>query len=240
MSIRLRDLEEVLRKKPVDRESDKRIRGSKIAIIDDEADALKSMINGVRREGFTNIEIITSVHSVYDLLNKDFDLIVLDLKGVASKQFKDDGVTVLSEIKNRAPEIPVLVLSGSTLSPNLSYELSRADRILTKPIRPGNLAAEIRETLMPQKDIYWATFKLLKELENLSEHSAFSPTFVDRVVLTFSRKRLESMIVNQSMSTSPICRIKKIVRKYGEPALFAFQISTAIIKLSSDAGVGHG
>lgn len=144
------------------------IRNSKICIIDDKIDDLKSLIEGLRGEGFTNLVEMNRISSVNELIEGEYDLIILDLTGVASEISSEDGIGILAELKRIEPALPVLVVSGATTEPILAKKLSLADSIRAKPVLPADLASDVENLLKYRKDEFWGALSLLRELRRLN------------------------------------------------------------------------
>ena len=80
------------------------IHNSKICIIDDKIEDLKSMTDGLRREGFTNLTEYAKVDSVNSLIVSNFKVIILDLNDIAKDITDEDGIGVLIKLKEQEPE----------------------------------------------------------------------------------------------------------------------------------------
>lgn len=186
----------------------KAIRNAKICVIDDQLDHLESFLEGLRKEGFSNLTKLNQVTSVNDLLSSDYDLIVLDLSGVAKGVAEDDGIGVLGMLKRADPGLPVLVVTGSTTPPDLAHTLSLADAIRMKPIMPADLAADVEALLKIRKDMYWASLAILRELKRMRSEFAEKLGFWDKMKLRFYQYKLQKNLEDRAPGI--VMRITKI------------------------------
>ena len=132
------------------------IRNARICIIDDRIDDLRGVVSGLKNEGFTNIVEVEQVNSIEELLEKRYDLVVLDLRGVAVQISSADGYGVLQHLKSAQPALPVLVLTGSTTPPDKVNVIALADLIRSKPVKALELVSDVEQLLRPYKDQHWA------------------------------------------------------------------------------------
>lgn len=119
---------------PFNKSSSELKKKTKIVVIDDEEDSFPYKL--LQDDGYT-IEWWEKVDSqkLHRLENGDFDIIVLDIMGVADKELSDtDGIGVLKRIKSVNKHQIIVAFSGQ------SYDLSKtefwklADDALSKPV----------------------------------------------------------------------------------------------------------
>ncbi len=112
----------------------------RILIVEDEGRISSFIAKGLKAAGFTS-NVTGDGLSGRDLaLTGDFDLVVLDI-GLPLL----DGFSVLSELKEQRPELPVLVLTARDNTDDTIYALeSGAVDYMVKPFRFGELLARIR------------------------------------------------------------------------------------------------
>jgi len=119
---------------PFNKSSSELKKKTKIVVIDDEEDSFPYKL--LQDDGYT-IEWWEKVDSkkLHRLENGDFDIIILDIMGVADKEIsKTDGIGVLKRIKSVNKNQIVVAFSGQ------SYDLSKtefwklADDALSKPV----------------------------------------------------------------------------------------------------------
>ncbi|MEA3425909.1 MAG: response regulator [Bacteroidota bacterium] len=173
------------------------IRNSKICIIDNQLEDLKSFHDGLRREGFSNLEKFKAAPTVNQILSNKYDLIVLDLNDVATEITKDDGIGLLKLIKDREPSLPVLVVTGQFISPDVQNIISKADLLRKKPVLASDLANDVDTLMKIRKDKFWASLELLKELNRIDISLSQELSLLNRIKLHFNRKSLEKKLLKR-------------------------------------------
>lgn len=222
----LRDLEVELERRGLAPSVRASIRNAKIAVIDDRIDDLRGMLDGLRREGFTNLVEIPEVVSVSDLINASYDLIVLDLVGVASGISGSDGVGVLSAIKAASPSTPVIVVSGNSITPSLSTALVRADAIRNKPVMAVDLASDVESILRRTHDEYWAGLAVLKELHALDPTIREHLRWHQRLLLGWHINRLARELADRD--TNVTRRLLKIASGLSQLGAMAARVTSIV------------
>jgi DNA-binding response OmpR family regulator len=205
------------------------MRNAKIAVVDDHVDDLEGMLDGLRREGFSNLVKIPELESVNELLSAGYDLVILDLVGVARAVTEADGVGVLAAIKRASPATAVLVVSGNAISPALAADLRQADLIRTKPVLPGDLAADAETLLRVRTDQYWAGFAILKELNRLEPELRERLGWKARIALWWNSMRLARQLANQDPGViQRLIKISDAVSRLGAIAVRITSVTNAI------------
>jgi DNA-binding response OmpR family regulator len=216
----LKELEKKLDKEGYTSEVRKSIRNAKICIIDDQIEQLKSFIDGLKKEGFTNLVQKSHVESINEIVESDYELIILDLKGIAEDISSTDGIGVLESLKQSAPALPILVISGTTTTPDKAKILSQADLIRTKPILPADLASDVEEILKMRKDPYWSALTVLKELHRIKPSIINELTYIDRIKLWWIQRTIIKKIKNREDDVvSKVLKLSSIVSKLGSIAI---------------------
>jgi two-component system copper resistance phosphate regulon response regulator CusR len=120
----------------------------RILVIEDEPRIQAFVTRGLAAEGFTVEACSDGASGLERGLQESFDLVILDLllPGI-------DGLTLLSEVRRKRPELPVLILSArSDLSTKLrGFELGARD-YLSKPFSLDELLARVRVHLRRSGD----------------------------------------------------------------------------------------
>ena len=222
----IRELESILEERGFDSEVRRLIRNSRICIVDDMIDELRGMTEGLEKEGFSNIVEKKEVLSVHELLEGNFDIIILDLAGIAEKISKDDGIGVLDRIKEAEPALPILVVSGSLTKPELAKKLSKADLIRDKPVKSSDIARDVEDLLKPQFDKFWGALVILKELKRLHPEFGKNLNWRDRISLFFHKKSIVNKIKNKDYTIGKnIIKIALVTTKLGSMAFRIARIS---------------
>lgn len=101
-----------------------------ILVIDDDVNAFPT--EALNREGF-KIQYWPAVESLDRLEKGDFDIIVLDIPGVARSITPDDGLGILKHLKEAAPNQIVIAFSGQSFDLSKQQFFKLADDVLKKP-----------------------------------------------------------------------------------------------------------
>ena len=212
----LKQIEKQLEERGYTPQIRKAIRNSKICIIDDKIEDLKSLIEGLRSEGFTHLVEMNRIESLNILIEGDYDLIILDLTGVATEISSDDGIGILAELKKVEPALPVLVVSGATTAPILAKKLSLADSIRAEPVLPADLAADVENLLKYRKDEFWGALSILKELRRLQPELAEKLKLNEKIKLKISSYYLKKDLKNSNHNiVRKMIKISGIVLRLG-------------------------
>lgn len=140
---------------------DKKIR---VLLVDDEEQFVKNMARILKVRGF-DVSTAFSGYEAVDAIKYGggFDVVVLDVKMPGM-----DGVATLGEIKKRAPDTEVVMLTGhATLSSGMQAIRSGAYDYLMKPCEVEDLVEKIREAYeaesMKRHPVLWPR-KLVREI----------------------------------------------------------------------------
>lgn len=225
----LKDLEKELNKRGFSTDVRKAIRNAKICIVDDQIDHLKSFMDGLRNEGFTNLIEKNRVESINELLESGYELIILDIKGVAEDISSDDGIGVIEALKQSNPALPILVISGTTTSPDKARTLSQADLIRTKPVLPADLASDVDDILKTRKDLYWSAFAVLKELQRIQPEIRQDLCMTDKIRLWYLQRSIINKVKKHDESVaSKVLKLASVVGKLGSIAIRITTIANGI------------
>jgi DNA-binding response OmpR family regulator len=116
---------------------------ARILIAEDESRIASFVEKGLRANGFTTLVVGDGHVAAAAARDADFDLLVLDL-GLPGL----DGLSVLSEIRSRGEQLPVVILTARDGVHDTVAGFDRgADDYLTKPFRFEELLARIRARL---------------------------------------------------------------------------------------------
>ncbi len=120
-----------------------KLKRAKILILDDEPDMAENLgliLNGVGHDTIIETESLKAL----DLVERERpDLIVTDLV-----MPKLDGIDILEQIKDRHPEIPVIVLTGyATVDSAVMAMKKGASDYVSKPFSPEEILLRVQKTL---------------------------------------------------------------------------------------------
>jgi DNA-binding response OmpR family regulator len=192
----LQNIENDLIERGLDENIRQNIRNSRICMIDDKVEDLKSLIKALAIEGFKNIEDYKKVSSVNEILKEKFDLILLDLNGVAKEIDNEDGLGILEKLKSSSPETNLIVITGQKINASKLTLLNKADLVLDKPVKASNLAFEIEKLLLVKYDKFWASLKILKELKKIDNNIKEELSFTSKICYTWNRNRLAKNLID--------------------------------------------
>ena len=104
----------------------------RVLLVDDEVDFLETVVNRLKRRGFSAKGALSGEEALALLRGEDFDVILLDVKMPGGM----DGIEVLREAKKIRPQSEVILLTGhaSLETSNEGMQLGACDYIL-KPVR---------------------------------------------------------------------------------------------------------
>jgi CheY-like chemotaxis protein len=200
------------------RELKDQIHRSRILVIDDQKNAFPTEL--LQQEGY-NITYWECVKTLAPLENGDFDIIILDLNGIATpEQSGKDGVGILRHIKSYNPSQIVIAYSAKKYDFKEGDFWKLADDFLGKPSPLIACKQKIDELLQTKFNVehYWSILRGRMLAESVSEKNI---------------KKLENLIVtksnkNQHISADELSGIIKISK---ESLSAAFVIITIIGKI---------
>lgn len=144
---------------------------ARILVIDDDPDAFP--VELLREQGF-NIQYWNTIDldKLKRILNGEFDIIVLDIIGIAPEQISaTNGFGVLEEIKRLNPNQLVIAYSGQKFDIKAHDFFSIADDTLGKPTDLVT-AASVLDNLLREKfnlSHYWETIRSILRREGIPE-----------------------------------------------------------------------
>jgi len=127
---------------------------AKILVIDDEPESFPCDL--LRKEGYS-IECWRKVESLSPLEQAAYDIIILDIAGVAGDYAKEDGLAVLEHLKKYNPSQIIVAFSGLTFDLSKTRFWKMADDSLSKPV-DAIKCKEIIDQLLREKftiEHYW-------------------------------------------------------------------------------------
>jgi DNA-binding NtrC family response regulator len=125
--------------------------GTSVLIIGDERNLRTTLAAIFQRAGYVITTSGNAVEAIQYLNEKCFDLVILDLKMTELNR-----VELLPEIKQRYPDIPVIMLTSLALSEALEHTDGLAiAEYLVKPLDPARIVAFADEVIMSSRYIQY-------------------------------------------------------------------------------------
>jgi len=145
-----------------------------ILIIDDEPGLRQSLAMILQRQGYLVTTAAQAEEARHLLLAGPFDLAIVDLRMPAV-----DGLTLLDEIHDRYPEMPVFILTAYASLKSAIEAMRRGARdYLLKPVEPEVLVTRVQEVFATQarpyrrREIATQLQQLIGELHGLDNNRA--------------------------------------------------------------------
>lgn len=122
-----------------------------VLIVDDDVDYLSQMEILVKRLGYEVVTADTQKEGEALISRQKFDLAIIDLM----MENKDSGFILCYKMKQKNPDMPVIIASAVTAETGLSFGVEtsadrswiKADTFIEKGIRPDQLEREINKLL---------------------------------------------------------------------------------------------
>ncbi|NJM20156.1 MAG: response regulator [Richelia sp. RM2_1_2] len=115
-----------------------------ILIVEDENRLAAFLEKGLRKNGYTTVIAEDGEQAIKIALNKQFDLIVLDI-GLPFK----DGFTVLQELRTQGRKLPIIVITARSDDEDKTKALGfGASDYMKKPFRFQDLLASVEQHLI--------------------------------------------------------------------------------------------
>ena len=120
----------------------------KILVIDDEPVILNSCRKVLEEDGF-DVYLVPSADEALKAMKKEvFDLLLVDVK-----MPKHDGIYLMQKVKEKWPDVPIIVMSGYPTPDTITDGAKMgADAFIAKPFTPDELLETIRQVI--QKEEY--------------------------------------------------------------------------------------
>jgi DNA-binding NtrC family response regulator len=119
----------------------------KILVVDDDKVVLTSCQRILAPEGHSVVLTSSAKEAVARLEAERFDLLLVD---VIMPEY--DGIYLIGTVRDKWPELPILVMSGYPTPETISSGLSAgATHFIAKPFTPDELLAAVRRALKPKE-----------------------------------------------------------------------------------------
>jgi len=115
----------------------------KILVIDDEPVVLNSCRKVLEEDGFDVYLVPSADEALKVMKNEGFDLLLVDIK-----MPKHDGIYLMQKVKEKWPDIPIIVMSGYPTPDTITDGAKMgADAFIAKPFTPDELLETIRQVI---------------------------------------------------------------------------------------------
>jgi len=115
----------------------------RILIVDDEATAVENLAHVCRKEGYEVTTRMSGMAALEILEKKQFDIVLTDLQ-----MEKVDGMAVLRQVKEHAPETAVILITGyATLDSAVAAMKAGAFHYIAKPFRLDEVREVVRNAM---------------------------------------------------------------------------------------------
>ena len=120
----------------------------KILVIDDEPVVLTSCRKVLEEDGFDAYLVPSADEALKAMKKEVFDLLLVDVK-----MPKHDGIYLMQKVKEKWPDVPIIVMSGYPTPDTITDGAKMgADAFIAKPFTPDELLETIRQVI--QKEEY--------------------------------------------------------------------------------------
>jgi DNA-binding response OmpR family regulator len=118
----------------------------KILVIDDEPVVLNSCRKVLEEDGF-DVYLVPSADEALKAMKKEvFDLLLVDVK-----MPKHDGIYLMQKVKEKWPDVPIIVMSGYPTPDTITDGAKMgADGFIAKPFTPDELLETIRQVIQKE------------------------------------------------------------------------------------------
>ena len=118
----------------------------KILVIDDEPVILNSCRKVLEEDGF-DVYLVPSADEALKAMKKEvFDLLLVDVK-----MPKHDGIYLMQKVKEKWPDVPIIVMSGYPTPDTITDGAKMgADAFIAKPFTPDELLETIRQVIQKE------------------------------------------------------------------------------------------
>lgn len=129
--------------KEISKEKENRIKEkTKILFIDDNHTDFK-IVSILKKNGWINTKSIKDVINLDDQKVKDADIIFVDINGVGTTLFNDEGLGLASELKKKYKNKKIIIYSADTKGDRFHKALREVDGCLSKDAEPFQFSSLI-------------------------------------------------------------------------------------------------
>jgi DNA-binding NtrC family response regulator len=115
----------------------------KILVVDDERIVLDSCRRVLEADGFKVLLVPSTDKALEAMKTEDFDLLLVDVK-----MPERDGIYLMREVKEKWPDIPIIVMSGYDTAETIAEAAKvGAATFIAKPFTPDELLKTVRQVI---------------------------------------------------------------------------------------------
>ena len=139
------DQREESKEKMDDKEADDRLKGkTKILFIDDNHTEYK-MVSILKKSGWINTKSVKDVIDLDDPKVQEADIVFVDINGVGTTMFQDQGLGLASALKRKYDKKKIVLYSAETTGDRFHRALREVDDCLPKNAEPYQFSNLIEE-----------------------------------------------------------------------------------------------
>ena len=117
-------------------------KGKTILVIEDDLDVLSVIMKHLNFQGYEIIVATDGMEGLKRLESGGYDLVITDIVMPYVS-----GVGVVTALKKKWPDIPVIAITGFGKEPEAAAMEKQADLVLAKPVKMAELVKQIEELL---------------------------------------------------------------------------------------------
>jgi DNA-binding response OmpR family regulator len=118
-----------------------------ILLIDDDQDVLSMLVKNLKYCGYEVIQAADGMEGLKKLDTDRYDLVITDIVMPFIS-----GVGLVTALKQKMPQIPVIAITGFGKEPETAALEKKADLVLAKPVKISYLMEQIERLLECRKD----------------------------------------------------------------------------------------
>jgi len=189
---------------------------TRILVIDDDESSFPFEL--LKKEGYS-IDYWPKVENLSKLEEGFFDIIILDIQGVAQNYSREDGLGILEHIKQRNPSQVVVAFSGQSFDLSKNRFWKMADDSLSKPVDVTKCKRLIDDIIVNKITLshYWSLVTDILTKEGVSAKQIAS--IEDKVTRALERKDREA--------------VSEIMKSALDKADVGVRIAAIVIKISA-------
>jgi len=122
------------------------VKSQSILVIEDDPDVLSVIVRHLNHHGYNVMVAADGMEGLKKLEEGGYDLVITDIVMPYVS-----GVGIVSKVKSSYAEIPVIAITGYGKEPETAAIESKADLVLSKPVRMTSLLGHIQKLLEDRK-----------------------------------------------------------------------------------------